>query len=153
MIDPTEYDPNSRDSTDDPDFVGDANHIGNLTDMVVGDNDHGDAIPEPKCGVCLCNKALKEDLRDSLEAHDEMRLEIAQLRKQRDSARRRVCRELLVRGVIFHRIGAASVAVTDPRDVAKMMDWDCFEEKEQAFIDRYKNHIGNLTDTVNKETP
>ena len=34
MIDPTEYDPNSRDSTDDPDFVGDANHIGNLTDMV-----------------------------------------------------------------------------------------------------------------------
>ena len=88
MIDPTEYDPNSRDSTDDPDFVGDANHIGNLTDMVVGDNDHGDAIPEPKCGVCLCNKALKEDLRDSLE-----------------------------------------VAVTDPRDVAKMMDWDCFKQE------------------------
>ena len=82
MTDPTEYDPNSRDSTDDPDFVGDANHIGNLTDMVVGDNDHGDAIPEPKCGVCLCNKALKENLRDSLEAHDEMRLEIARLRAE-----------------------------------------------------------------------
>ena len=103
--------------------------------------------------VLTDNAALRKDLKDSLEAHEEMRLEIAQLRKQRDSARRRVCRELLVRGVIFHRIGAASVAVTDPRDVAKMMDWDCFEEKEQAFIDRYKNHIGNLTDMVNKETP
>ena len=71
MIDPTEQDPNSKDITDDPDFVD-----------FVGDNDHGDDIPEPKCGVCgvpwashmgimggcLCNRALEEDLKDSLEA-------------------------------------------------------------------------------------
>ena len=76
MSDPTEYDPNSKDITDDADF------------------------PSPKCGVCgvpwadhmgimgvcLWNKALKEDLKDSLEAHDEMRLEIAQLTKERDAA-------------------------------------------------------------------
>ena len=73
MTDPTEYDPNSKDLTDDPDF------------------------PEPKCGVCgipwvshmgimgvcLCNKALKEDLKESQE-------ENAQLRKERDAARREV---------------------------------------------------------------
>ena len=87
MLDPTEYDPNSKDLTDDPDFVG--------------ANDHGDAIPEPKCascgvawvehmgimGVCADNKALREDLKASLEAHDEMRLKIAQLTKERDEAR------------------------------------------------------------------
>lgn len=37
-------------------------------------------------GVCAENAALREDLKDSLEAHDEMRLEIAQLRKERDAA-------------------------------------------------------------------
>lgn len=71
-----------------------------MSDICVGDNDHGDAIPAPKCascgvpwadhmgimGVCLNNKALKEDLKDSLEAHDEMRLEIARLTKERDEA-------------------------------------------------------------------
>ena len=34
MIDPTEYDPNSRDSTDDPGFVGTANHIGDVAEVV-----------------------------------------------------------------------------------------------------------------------
>lgn len=55
--------------------------------------------------------------------------EMIQTRLQRDSARRRVCRELLVRGVVFHRVGANSICVTDPSDVAKMMDWDCFKEE------------------------
>ena len=77
--DEPEYDPNSKDITDDPNFLG--------------DNDHGDAIPKPKCascgvpwadhmgimGVCLNNKALKEDLKD-------LREENAQLRKERDAA-------------------------------------------------------------------
>ena len=70
--------------------MNDANHIGDLNEMVVGDNDHGDAIPEPKCGVCLCNRALEEDFKDSLDAHDEMRLEIVRLTKERDEARREV---------------------------------------------------------------
>lgn len=68
----------------------------------VGDNDHGDALPELKCGscgvpwvdhmgimgVCADNAALREDLKASLEAHDEMRLEIVRLTKERDEARR-----------------------------------------------------------------
>ena len=105
--------------------MNDANHIGDLNEMVVGDNDHGDAIPEPKCGVCgipwvshmgimgvcLCNKALKEDLKASLEAHDEMRLEIAQLRKERDEARREVCE-----------------AEKYCREEANRRGWDCFKE-------------------------
>jgi hypothetical protein len=48
--------------------------------------------------------------------------------KQRDEARRQVCRQMLLRGVVFHRIGAASVAVTKESEVAAMMDWDCFKE-------------------------
>ena len=73
--------------------MNDANHIGDLNEMVVGDNDHGDAIPEPKCGVCgipwvshmgimgvcLWNKALMEDLVN-------LRKDNAQLYKERDEA-------------------------------------------------------------------
>jgi hypothetical protein len=45
-------------------------------------------------GVCVDNKALREDLKDSLESHDEMRLEIAQLTKERDEANSLVWRIL-----------------------------------------------------------
>ena len=79
-----------------------------MSDIFVGDNDHGDALPEPTCrscgvawvdhtgimGVCVDNKALREDLKDSLESHDEMRLEIAQLTKERDEANSLVWRIL-----------------------------------------------------------
>lgn len=51
---------------------------------------------------------------------------------ERDSARRRVCSELLNRGVVFHRIGATSVAVTKVSEVAAMMKWDCFKEEGTA---------------------
>ena len=54
--------------------------------------------------------------------------EMIQTRLQRDEARQQVCRQMLLRGVLFHRIGAASVAVTEPSDVAKWMGWDCFKE-------------------------
>lgn len=56
-------------------------------------------------------------------------LQVDQLRKERDEARQQVCRQMLLRGVLFHRIGAASVAVTEPSDVAKWMGWDCFKEE------------------------
>ena len=103
-----EYDPNSKDITDDPNF------------------------PEPKCGVCgvpwadhmgimgvcLNNKALKEDLKDSLEAHDEMRLEIAQLTKERDEARREVCRLMSM----FNAENSVEIAAS--------RSWDCFKKEE-----------------------
>ena len=111
MIDPTEYDPNSKDITDDPDFVG-----------VVGDNDHGDGIPEPKCevcgvpwadhmgimGVCLWNKALMEDLVN-------LRKDNAQLYKERDEARRWVC-----------QTGVKSKE--EAETVAIRRGWDCYKE-------------------------
>ena len=89
MSDPTEYDPNSKDLTDDPNF------------------------PAPKCGVCgvpwadhmgimgvcLWNKALKEDLvnlgKDNAQLYkdgfpygllDKAVQEIELLRKERDAA-------------------------------------------------------------------
>jgi hypothetical protein len=51
------------------------------------------------------------------------------LRHERDEARRQVCRQMLLRGVVFHRIGAASVAVRKESDIATMMDWDCYKEE------------------------
>jgi hypothetical protein len=58
-----------------------------------------------------------------------LRAEVDQLRRERDEARRRVCHEMLKRGVLFYRQGATSVAVTKVSEVAKMMDWDCFKEE------------------------
>ena len=109
--------------------MNDANHIGNLNEMVVGDNDHGDALPEPKCGscgvpwidhmgimgTCADNAALREDLKDSLEAHDEMRLEIVRLTKERDEARRMYCE------VDNCTAGEAML-------LAEEQGWDCYEE-------------------------
>lgn len=54
--------------------------------------------------------------------------EVKQLREERDDARRLCCRQMLLRGVVFHRVGAASVATTKESDIAAMMDWDCFKE-------------------------
>jgi len=123
MLDPTEYDPNSKDLTDDPNFLG--------------DNDHGDTIPAPKCGVCgvpwadhmgimgvcLNNKALKEDFKDSLEAHDEMRLEIARLIKERDEARRMYCEE---RSCPTRKYYGPLVS---KHSIAGNNMWDCFKEE------------------------
>lgn len=55
--------------------------------------------------------------------------EVKQLRFERDEARRNVCRQMLLRGVVFSRVGATSVAVTKESEVASMMNWDCFKEE------------------------
>jgi len=101
-----------------------------MSDIFVGDNDHGDALPEPTCrscgvawvdhtgimGVCVDNKALREDLKDSLESHDEMRLEIAQLTKERDEARREICER-------------REYQWYNPQLTAVCRGWDCYKEK------------------------
>ena len=137
--------------------MNDANHIGDLNEMVVGDNDHGDALPEPKCGscgvpwidhmgimgTCADNAALREDLKASLEAHDEMRqeittqrieierlsaavvklsqsslpenVEISILRKERDEARRMYCE-------------VDNCTADEAMLLAAEQGWDCYEE-------------------------
>ena len=56
--------------------------------------------------------------------------EIDTLRRERDEARREVCRLMSM----FNAENSVEIAAS--------RSWDCF-----------KNHIGNLTDMVNKETP
>ena len=126
------------------------NHIGDLNEMVVGDNDHGDALPELKCGscgvtwidhmgimgVCADNKSLREDLQAMLEAHDEMRLEIANLRKERDAARVEVC---------YAQVNGQYGRRYTPQDIAKKMGWDCFKEKEAQ---QAMNNIAKLDEEL-----
>ena len=104
MNDPTEYEPNSRDITDDADF------------------------PPPKCGVCgvpwadhmgimgvcLWNKALSEDLVN-------LGKDNAQLYKERDEARRDVC---------YAEVNGQYGRRYKPQDIAKIKNWDCFEKEE-----------------------
>ena len=158
--------------------MNDANHIGDLNEMVVGDNDHGDALPEPKCGscgvpwidhmgimgTCADNAALREDLKDSLEAHDEMRqeittqrieierlsaavvklsqsslpenVEISILRKERDAARVEVC---------YAQVNGQYGRRYTPQDIAKKMGWDCFKEKEAQ---QAMNNIAKLDEEL-----
>ena len=139
MIDPTEYDPNSRDSTDDPDFVGDNDHgesapplISRLLSLshqakklLEGASDRVDPLylncmrrTEDECLSAAADiKALREDLKASLEAHDEMRLEIVRLTKERDEARRESC----VWG---------SRTEMGARSLAKFKGWDCYKKEE-----------------------
>ena len=109
MSDPTEYEPNSRDITDDPNFLAPRCGV-----CGVPWTDHMGIM-----GVCLWNKALKEDLKDSLEAHDEMRLEIVRLTKERDEARRWICH-------------AGDLSLKFAKQLALLRGWDCFKEEEMA---------------------
>jgi len=122
-------------------FVGDNDHGDSKPTPITDPNgwvtgNYGDA-PEPKCascgvpwvdhmgimGVCLNNKALREDLKDSLEAHDEMMLLIEQLYTERDEARREVC-------VLLHTDENGCVRVGKPSEAA-VRGWDCFETPKE----------------------
>ena len=77
---------------------------------------------------------LKDIVDEVLAKHDAECLRLTeQLKKtiiERDEARQQVCRQMLLRGVVFHRIGAASVAVTKESEVATMMGWDCYKKEQ-----------------------
>ena len=117
--------------------MNDANHIGDLNEMVVGDNDHGDALPEPKCGscgvpwidhmgimgACADNAALREDLKHSLEAHDEMRLEIVRLTKERNEARRMYCEAGIITG---------QKCEVQAHYISTSLGWDCYDKKKET---------------------
>ena len=83
--------------------------------IFVGDNDHGNSKPMYS-SVLADNAALRKDLKASLEAHDEMRLEIVRLTKERDEARKMYC------GVDNCTAGEAML-------LAEEQGWDCYKEK------------------------
>ena len=75
----------------------------------------------------LVDQKLIEELWERRTDATEMQEQIKLLRKERDEARQQVCRQMLLRGILFHRVGANSICVTDPSDVAKWMGWDCYK--------------------------
>ena len=83
--------------------MSDANHIGDRDELVVGDNDHGDA---PKCGSCGVAWVDHIGIMGVCAAN-------AQLTKERDEARRESC----VWG---------SRTEMGARSLAKFKGWDCF---------------------------
>ena len=56
---------------------------------------------------------------------------IEQLRKERDEARRTVCKMSIQLGGVFRRVGGKTVEVTTPEGCAEIMRWDCFKEETQ----------------------
>ena len=49
--------------------------------------------------------------------------------KQRDEARRTVCKMSIQLGGVFRRVGGKTVEVTTPEGCAEIMRWDCFKEE------------------------
>ena len=121
------------------------NHIGDRDELVVGDNDHGDAIP--KCGSCgvawvdhigimkVCAEVAQlRAERDALlkqrfevdEREENLRLKIESAwRSERDEAireRDEARRESCVWG---------SRTEMGARSLAKFKGWDCYKEKTQ----------------------
>ena len=122
-------------------------------------------------GVCADNAALREDLKDSLEAHDEMRqeittqrieierlsaavvklsqsslpenVEISILRKERDAARRLACEYYTMEG--SSSAGSEAYCKHYSTIEAKTRGWDCFKEKEAQ---QAMNNIAKLDEDL-----
>jgi hypothetical protein len=84
-----------------------------MSDIFVGDNDHGDAVP-PTDVLLQMIKLLREDV-----VH--LANELNEITSQRDYARREVCWLLSERSA--DSISAQSVAID--------RDWDCFKENSK----------------------
>ena len=95
------------------------NHIGDSNDMVVGDNDHGDAVP--KCGSC------------GVAWVDHMGIvgicaENAQLRAERDEARREACERTAEN---LSLLGSNARLATLREEHAARREWDCYDQKKK----------------------
>ena len=90
-----------------------------MSDIFVGDNDHGDAVP-PTDVLLQMIKLLREDIVHFAN-------ELNEVTHQRDEARRQVCKDA---GIL------RSVYVDPDQDInewanyiAKEKGWDCFKEE------------------------
>ena len=92
----------------------DANHVGDRDELVVGDNDHGDAIP--KCGSCGVAWVDHIGIMGVCAANAQLTKERDEARRERDKARRMYCE------VDNCTAGEAML-------LAKGQGWDCFKEE------------------------
>jgi len=67
---------------------------------------------------------LREQTQEAIEAAFALR----EAKRERDEARRSVCKMSLQLGQVFRRIGGKNVEVTTPEGCAEIMRWDCFKE-------------------------
>ena len=68
-------------------------------------------------------------LSHSINCADEIAEVIERLIKERDEARRSVCKMSIQLGGVFRRVGGKTVEVTTPEGCAEIMRWDCYKEK------------------------
>jgi hypothetical protein len=98
----------------------DANHVGDRNDMVIGDNDHGDAVP--KCGSCGVAWVDHIGIMGVC-------AENAKLREERDEARREACERTAEN---LSLLGSNARLETLRNEHAARRGWDCYETKEKA---------------------
>ena len=70
--------------------------------------------------------------------------EIEQLRKERDEARRNVCKMSIQLGGVFRRVGGKTVQVTTPEGCAEIMRWDCFKLFKEPSPNCNCDHLQDL---------
>ena len=80
-----------------------------MSDIFVGDNDHGDAVPPTDVLLQMIN-FLREDIVHFAN-------ELNEVTHQRDEARREVCRSR-----------ASCIKDKQPEEIAAALEWDCFKK-------------------------
>lgn len=80
---------------------------------------------------------------DSATQLDAMMRMISELRRERDEARREVCELHADRGLVFRRVNKKNVPVDDPKFIAQMKNWDCYNAHNDDGIHRQANFEGS----------
>lgn len=83
-----------------------------MSDIFVGDNDHGDAVP-PTDVLLQMIKLLREDVVHFAQ-------ELNEVTHQRDEARRNLC---------YAEVNGQYARRYTPQEYANKMGWDCFKEE------------------------
>jgi hypothetical protein len=69
---------------------------------------------------------LREALRIEQEEFAACCIDRKETQRERDEARRSVCKMSIQLGGVFRRVGGKTVEVTTPEGCAEIMRWDCF---------------------------
>lgn len=80
---------------------------------------------------------------DSATQLDAMMRMISELRRERDEARREVCELHAERGLVFRRVNNKNLPVDDPKFIAQMKNWDCYNVHNVDGIHQQVNLAGS----------